>query len=99
MSNANGRTKSPLPSQVVDVGSENPPVDPFVFVTDGEIGEWITLSHCWGGQMPITTTTSNLDERRKAISLDELPPKFRDAIFLARKLRFRYISIDSLCIV
>lgn len=91
--------KRPLPSRVVDVGSENPPVDPFVFVTDGAIGEWITLSHCWGGQMPITTTTVNLDERRKGIGLDELPPNFRDAIFLTRKLGFRYIWIDALCIV
>ncbi|KUJ11494.1 HET-domain-containing protein [Mollisia scopiformis] len=88
-----------LPTRVVDVGREDPPVDPFVFVSEGALGEWITLSHCWGGHTPLSTTSANIKERRRAIPLDEFPPTFRDAILLTRKLGFRYMWIDSLCIL
>lgn len=77
---------------MVDVGSEDPPVDPFVFVTNGSREEYVTLS-------PLTTISATLEKRQKAIHLEDLPPTFRDAIILTRKLGFRYIWIDSLCII
>lgn len=60
---------------------------------------YVALSHCWGLQpFPV------LHERNKAQFEDGLPasllaPNFQDAIFAARKLGFRYIWIDSLCII
>ncbi|CZR60249.1 uncharacterized protein PAC_10145 [Phialocephala subalpina] len=93
------QSDNPLPTRVVDVGSESPHTDPFLLVTKGQIGEWITLSHCWGGEMPLTTTVANLEHRRKGIRIEDLPPTFRDAVTLTRKLGFQHIWIDSLCIV
>ncbi|KAI0966100.1 heterokaryon incompatibility protein-domain-containing protein [Xylaria arbuscula] len=66
----------------------------------GVRGTYACLSHCWGQDpMPITTTQTNILENKRSMSLSRLPPTFRDAIIIARKLKLRYIWIDSLCIL
>ena len=62
---------------------------------------YLTLSHCWGPpeKRPTTTTKYSLGERMKRIPLFELPRTFQDAIEITRKLGYRYLWIDSLCIV
>jgi len=59
----------------------------------------MTLSHCWGGLIPVTTSLSTLAARQRGLPLEELPATFQDAIFLTRRLGFRYLWIDSLCII
>jgi hypothetical protein len=36
---------------------------------------------------------------QKSISLDDMPPTFRDAVIVTRRLGHRYLWIDSLCIL
>ncbi|KAJ3554083.1 hypothetical protein NPX13_g10713 [Xylaria arbuscula] len=63
-------------------------------------GTYACLSHCWGQDpMPITTTQKTLLDNKRSMSLSSLPPTFRDAILIARKLELKYIWIDSLCII
>ncbi|CZT52324.1 uncharacterized protein RSE6_13634 [Rhynchosporium secalis] len=86
-----------LPTRVIDVGSETE--DPFLFESSGATGEWLTLSHCWGGSVPLKTTSDTLQKHKLSIPTASLPSTFRDAILLTRKLGFKYIWIDSLCII
>ncbi|KAG4436194.1 hypothetical protein IFR05_008322 [Cadophora sp. M221] len=88
---------NPLPTRVVDVGSEYE--DPFLFESNGATGEWVTLSHCWGGEAPLATTSESLEQHKSSIPMDTLPQNFKDAISLTRELGFQYIWIDSLCII
>jgi hypothetical protein len=88
-----------LPTRVINVGTEEPLIHPFLWITGGATGDWVTLSHCWGGVVPLTTTLATLTQRQTAIFTEELPLTFRDAINFTRKLGFQYIWIDSLCIV
>ncbi|KAI0443967.1 heterokaryon incompatibility protein-domain-containing protein [Xylaria telfairii] len=67
--------------------------------TKNVTGEYIALSHSWGGNQPAKTVKSNLVARCAGFPLSELPPTFRDAIAVATELGIRYIWIDSLCIV
>lgn len=61
---------------------------------------YATLSHCWGSAPNfITLTTGNLDDFRKGIPINALPPSFRDAMVICNRLCIRYIWIDSLCIM
>jgi hypothetical protein len=60
---------------------------------------WVTLSHCWGFTRHGITTQYNLRLRKRRIDLGHLPTIFRDAVLITRKLGFRYIWIDSLCIL
>ncbi|KAH0565967.1 hypothetical protein GP486_000635 [Trichoglossum hirsutum] len=88
---------TPLPTRVIDVGSDN--VEPRLYVSKQEKAKYITLSHCWGGKIPITTTLATVEERQREIKFWELPKTFRDAISITRKLNIQYIWIDSLCII
>ncbi|KAF2868607.1 heterokaryon incompatibility protein-domain-containing protein [Massariosphaeria phaeospora] len=65
-----------------------------------EFGEYLTLSHCWGSGRGIPKTTrKTLESFKKSISWSSLPSTFQEAVVLTRSLGFRWLWIDSLCIV
>lgn len=89
-----------LPVRVIDVGIESTTINPQLKVTGLLLGEYATLSHCWGLSKRLTTTRSNLEQHlTDGFSLECLPATFRDAILFARLLHIRYLWIDALCIV
>ncbi|KAL2076233.1 hypothetical protein VTL71DRAFT_1176 [Oculimacula yallundae] len=88
---------SPLPTRVIDVGSAT--VSPRVVVTKGAIGRWVALSHCWGTKVRFILESKNLEARQQAVPLEEMPSSFSDAIKVTRRLGYRYLWIDSLCIL
>lgn len=96
--NRDPASPSTMPTRVLDIGNLATP--PRILVTHGKKGEYATLSCCWGKgyQQPITTTY-NLEQRETALYLTTLPPVFQDAITIVRKLGYRYLWIDSLCIL
>ncbi|RMJ13933.1 hypothetical protein CDV36_006428 [Fusarium kuroshium] len=49
--------------------------------------------------MRLKLESTNIDELRKEIPIEELSQTFRDAFATTRQLGFRYIWIDSLCIM
>lgn len=63
--------------------------------------EWVALSHCWGPAPlhPICTTTASLMERTECIPFVSLSRTFQDAAKITRLLGYRYLWIDSLCII
>ena len=87
-----------LPSRVLDV-SQSSEGGISLYVTDQEIEPYAALSHCWGGEVPMKTTTLNYEAQQNHIAVDELPPNFKDAIEVTRRLGLRYLWIDALCII
>jgi hypothetical protein len=53
----------------------------------------------WGPKPHFCTTLSNIVDFEQSISLEELPRTFQDAILVARRPGFRFLWIDSLCII
>lgn len=90
---------TPLPTRVIDVGSIEGGLPARIFVSEGKYADWVALSHCWGGEISESTTTANLQDREQLLVVDELPRNFRDAIQITRWLGYRYLWIDSLCIL
>jgi hypothetical protein len=92
------RDSLPLPTRVVDVGFLD---TLFVthYISKGQYGQWLTLSHCWGDSRPATTTMSNLNSQCAGIMISRLPKTYQDAIMITRKLGYRFLWIDSLCII
>jgi len=88
-----------LPTRVIDVGLDMDTPQVRVFETKGLQGTWVALSHCWGRLARLVTETSSLHDRTQGIALSELPKTFLDAIKITRKLGYRYLWIDSLCIL
>ena len=62
-------------------------------------GRYVSLSHCWGGDLPLKSTPSTLRAYLEDIPMDRLPTTFRDAITFAHKLGMEWIWIDALCII
>ncbi|KAJ4249838.1 hypothetical protein NW762_012181 [Fusarium torreyae] len=60
---------------------------------------YASLSHCWGLKKFLTLTKSNFSDFTKCIPSKDLPKTFQEAIHIARTLGFKYIWIDSLCII
>ena len=86
-----------LPTRVIDVGNSSR--EPCLYITNGQIGTWVSLSHCWGKDTPFVTDSQNVAERRSKIVITTMPKTIRDAILITRKLGYRYLWIDSLCIL
>jgi len=92
---------TPLPTRVIDLGIREPTDAPVkLYESKNEHAPYLALSHCWGGQCPLTTERATLQLRKSEIEWHSIPNNFRDAIMLARKVfRLRYLWIDSLCII
>lgn len=60
---------------------------------------YLALSHCWGRKPFLVMREENKKEFERGVPISSLAPNFQDAIFVTRQLGFRYIWIDSLCII
>ncbi|KAH7410562.1 heterokaryon incompatibility protein-domain-containing protein [Cadophora sp. MPI-SDFR-AT-0126] len=101
-----------LPGRLVDIGIAGTETQLRLVVPSAEINEpmlpvettYIALSYCWGPDARrrnshAMTTSKNIQERIKGFELKMLPQTVQDAIKIARKLKVRYIWVDSLCIL
>ncbi|KAF5003962.1 hypothetical protein FDECE_9525 [Fusarium decemcellulare] len=97
-----------LPTRLIDVGSERGPGVIYLRQLSSEDRQqperfnYTALSHRWGDgrvHRHFSTTTDNVDCRRKGIPVDSLPRTFRDAVTVTRQLGVRYLWIDSICII
>ena len=97
-----------LPKRVVDVGIVgNWPCMPKLIETspfDPKDTKYVALSHVWGSltgnqREAMSTTASSLLARQEGIRLATMPLQYRAVVILCRCLHFRYLWIDSLCII
>jgi hypothetical protein len=96
-----------LPRRVLDVMTDDPSKgislhesEPNEDEDKYENGEYLALSYCWGTGRGIPQTTSKtLQAHKKGIPWKSLPRTFQEAILLTRARGFRWLWIDSLCIV
>ncbi|KAH6665425.1 heterokaryon incompatibility protein-domain-containing protein [Halenospora varia] len=91
-------TDTPLPTRVLEIGRIGEPNFRLI-ISNGRKGRYVALSHCWGKRPTTTTTVKNIAEHLKSIVLDALPANFRDAVIISRELGYKYLWIDSLCII
>jgi hypothetical protein len=68
--------------------SEQGPNDPYV-----------AFSHCWGKAKTLKLLQDNMAQLLAEIRISELPTSYKEAIIVCRSMGFRYIWIDSLCII
>lgn len=87
-----------LPTRVLQVDEESVRlIEP-----NGERGRYVTLSYCWGApekKPPLVTTRDTMVQNQHEIDFASLPKTYQDAITVVRRMGFRYLWIDSLCIV
>lgn len=88
-----------MPTRVLDVGYDLDSSQVKVLETKSLRGTWVALSHCWGSTARFVLESTNIQQRTQDIALSELPKTFLDAVIITRKLGYRYLWIDSLCIL
>lgn len=89
-----------LPTRVIDLGAlEETGPKPRLFISKKASGQYIALSHRWSKTIAAKLKCDNLSQHEKGLPVDGMPPTFRDAIEVTRQLGFRYLWIDSLCII
>lgn len=94
----------PLPNRILDVGGTPAAVVKLVETSDlpdsDRRAEYICLSHRWGVTRPACATDKSTFQHNKAgIENSKFPKTFQDAILLTRELGFKYLWIDSCCII
>ncbi|RYC65486.1 hypothetical protein CHU98_g702 [Xylaria longipes] len=60
---------------------------------------YLCLSYCWGAPQRIVALKANVNTLQEAIPVHELGQTIRDALETTRRLGFRYLWVDALCIV
>ena len=95
------RQPSWKPTRLLHVGVEPDPS--IVRLVSGkdvpEDARYLTLSHCWGDDVPLRLTGETYGRFKGGIPFEDLPKTFSDACKVTRKLGHEYLWIDSLCIV
>jgi hypothetical protein len=88
------------PTRLIDIG-ESSVTDPRLIITSETLpdGPYVTLSHCWGSARSLHLTSSHFSDLKNLIPTVDLPRTFRESFEVTRRLGFRYIWIDSLCIM
>ncbi|KXX80360.1 hypothetical protein MMYC01_203265 [Madurella mycetomatis] len=82
---------------VLDVGRT--PCDIRLVETNGCVGRYTCLNHCWGGKQPLTTTKDNFQQHLASISWDMIPKTFQEAIMFNWYLGIQDLWIDSMCAI
>ncbi|WYZ44613.1 hypothetical protein EsH8_VII_001049 [Colletotrichum jinshuiense] len=88
------------PTRIIDIGNK-PEGEVVVKSTAGlDIPAYLCLSYCWGGPQELICKSSKIHPSQSWLApYDRVPAGFKDTFKIARKLGFRYVWIDSLCII
>lgn len=88
-----------LPNYVIDVCPSSTGVAARLYKPKrGEEAKYLCLSYCWGNKKQATTTQANLEQHLQEIPIEKLGLTVQDAIETTRRLGFRYLWVDALCI-
>ncbi|CZR62630.1 uncharacterized protein PAC_12527 [Phialocephala subalpina] len=88
-----------LPTRVLDTMTDAGTPGLRLYETHGMKGYYATLSYCWGADQPLKLTSARLADYNKNIMEETLPQSIRDAVYITRCLRLRYLWIDAYCII
>lgn len=95
------RQRQPImPTRILDVGElEDNIVKLHIPRSSDRQGEYLALSYCWGSSPSTKLTSTNLVKHKRGIRMSTIPRTIRDAVIITRKLGFKYLWVDSLCII
>ena len=94
------KSPTPLPTRLIDLGEMGGGSEPVLYETPpGMTGEYVILSHCWGGGQPLEPIGPLIDRRWPLPPLSKWLRTFQDAVYIAKRFNIRYVWIDSPCIL
>jgi len=94
--------KTTLPTRILDLGTDKNDNGNRVTLREGLQRRecYVALSHCWGSREPrLLLTDSTRKQLLQGVPCSDLEQNFQDAVRVTRALGYRYLWIDSLCII
>ncbi|KAK3402947.1 heterokaryon incompatibility protein-domain-containing protein [Sordaria brevicollis] len=97
-----------LPTRLVEINEVDRQFVPRLIITPASASladiQYCTLSHVWaatvrGPGVTIQLSSDNIERLQQCIPYGQLPQTFQEAMRITRRLGYRYIWIDSLCII
>ncbi|PQE16956.1 heterokaryon incompatibility protein [Rutstroemia sp. NJR-2017a BBW] len=88
-----------LPTRVVNVGDSSVTKSRLYEPPSGAKDQYLALSYCWGKGATILTTSTTLESHIEGLDPERIPRTIADAITVTRRLGFRYLWVDALCIL
>lgn len=90
---------SSLPTRLIEVDSDATSPVVRLAVTAGQVGSYVARPYCWGGAQEHATTIATIQEYLQEIPGHSIPDTISDAIQITKKLGFKYLWVDSYCIL
>jgi hypothetical protein len=90
------QTATSLPRRVVNISG---PTFHLIEPNSDDKHPYAALPYRWGAKSHLITIRENIDETKRGVEWEQVPPVFRNAATVARKLAIRYLWIDALCII
>ena len=88
-----------LPTRVIAVGCTAQDV-PYLYESGRKTRyNYVALSYCWGSTARATLKKDRLKSYKQALPVHDLPLTLRECIDFTRRLGFKYLWIDALCII
>jgi hypothetical protein len=94
-----GIADPPLPTRLLDVGSDAQDSPVRLVETAGLVGKYLCLSYCWSAANALMSTRQTVQQWIQEIPWSALPQTLKDAVSFVRRLGHCYIWIDALCII
>lgn len=86
------------PSRLLDLRDHNGDIVYLVDCGSLTTEPYFTLSHCWGGLVPVQLTRDSEAVLRGGLNVDQMPKTFQEAVHFCSYIGVGYLWIDSLCI-
>jgi hypothetical protein len=86
------------PTRSIEMNNENS-VKLFITKNEDVDESCVAFSYCWGKAKTLKLVQDNLLQLQSWFSNSELPTSHKEAFLICRSMGFRYVWIDSLCII
>ncbi|OTA90502.1 hypothetical protein M434DRAFT_77842, partial [Hypoxylon sp. CO27-5] len=94
------------PTRLIDVGD---PLHSHLIESTAQSDDWpnsskdatgyVTLSYVWGAKQDYVLTRDTLQTKLAGLDIQRIPQSVMEAMEVTRRLGFRYIWVDALCII
>jgi hypothetical protein len=101
-SSVTGANSLKVASRLIDVGSGELRIvetSSTSFSESDRASGFAALSYVWGTNQTFVLLSTTANELMSGFDLEKLPQTIQDAVTVARKLEFRYLWVDALCIM
>ncbi|KAI2631524.1 heterokaryon incompatibility protein-domain-containing protein [Hypomontagnella submonticulosa] len=88
-----------IPKRLIEISSDNSCFKWRLIYPTSDTVQYLTLSHCWGSSEHRKLTKETHSAFLEFSGDSELPKTYRDAFRITASLDFKFIWIDSLCII